>query len=149
MTKQEEESLKLENQLCFPLYVASRKVISLYQPYLKPLNITYTQYIVLMVLWETDGIPVSELGRRLFLDNGTLTPLLKKMEQQGYLTRQRNYKDERVVTISLTQKGIQMKELCKHVPASVGNCIRMEKEQAQSLHSLLYDIIRKTSGEND
>lgn len=145
MTIQEEESLKLENQLCFPLYAASRKVITLYQPYLKPLNITYTQYIVLMVLWETDGIPINELGKKLFLDNGTLTPLLKKMEGQGYLTRQRSKQDERMVIISLTQKGKDMKELCKNVPSAVGNCIKIEKEQAQALYFMLYDIINQIS----
>ncbi len=143
MTTLEEESLKLDNQLCFPLYVASRKVISLYHAHLKALDLTYTQYLVLMVLWETDGIPVSELGKRLFLDNGTLTPLLKKMEQQGYLSRTRTVKDERVVIISLTETGKNMKEKCRSIPATVGDCLKLDKEQVQTLYLLLYDMIRQ------
>ena len=143
MTTLEEESLKLDNQLCFPLYVASRKVISLYHAHLKALDLTYTQYLVLMVLWETDGIPVSELGKRLFLDNGTLTPLLKKMEHQGYLSRTRAAKDERVVIISLTETGKNMKEKCRSIPAAVGDCLKLDKEQVQTLYLLLYDMIRQ------
>ena len=107
----EKEALKLENQLCFPLYAAARQVVSLYTPYLRTLGITYTQYIVFLVLWERDGIPVGELGRRLYLDNGTLTPLLKKMEKEGYITRTRESSDERVVTIRLTDKGLVLSEV--------------------------------------
>ena len=145
MTKKEEGSLKLEDQLCFPLYVASRKVISLYQPYLKKLNITYTQYIVLMVLWENDNIAVSELGRRLFLDNDTLTPLLKKMELQGYLTRQRSRKDERMVIISLTQDGMALKEKCSDIPSHIAEALDVDQEKFDELYGLLYDVIRKLS----
>ena len=94
-----DEALKLDNQLCFPLYAASRKIINAYTPYLKPLGITYTQYITFMVLWEKDSIPVRELCTRLHLDNGTLTPLLKKMEEQGFITRHRDSGDERKVRI--------------------------------------------------
>ena len=100
-----DEALKLENQLCFPLYACARRVIGRYTPYLKPLNLTYTQYIVLLVLWEEKEATVRELCRKLYLDSGTLTPLLKKMESQGYVIRRRNADDERVVTVRLTDAG--------------------------------------------
>ena len=99
------EAMKLENQLCFPLYAAARNVTGLYTPWLKPLGLTYTQYIVLLVLWEKDGISVTEIGEKLMLDNGTLSPLLKKLENAGYITRQRSREDERVVVIRLTESG--------------------------------------------
>ena len=105
-----DEALKLKNQLCFPLYAAARRLTSAYTPYLKPLGLTYTQYIVFMVLWEKDGLTVGEIGEQLRLDNGTLTPLLKKMETAGYIRRTRSKKDERVVEISLTEEGRAMKE---------------------------------------
>lgn len=145
MTKKEEESLKLKNQLCFPLYAASRKVISLYLPHLKPLGITYTQYIVLMVLWDCDNIAVRELGKKLFLDNGTLTPLLKKMEKEGYINRRRNHKDERMVIISLTQKGNDMKEKCKDIPCFIAQKLQLDKEEFEQLQTVLYSIIQKAS----
>ncbi len=141
MTQNEENALKLENQLCFPLYATSRKVISLYAPYLKTLGITYTQYIVFMALWEKDGVSISELGKRLYLDNGTLTPLLKKMENKGYLTRTRSKDDERIVLINLTKNGKNMKEKCKSFPFSVGNFMKLEKEKAKTLYILLYEIL--------
>ena len=96
------DALKLENQLCFPLYACSRSIVNLYTPFLKPLGLTYTQYIVFLVLWEQDGITVGELGAKLHLDNGTITPLLKKMQDKGYVTRERSKSDERVVIVSLT-----------------------------------------------
>ena len=105
MSYDSNEALKLDSQLCFPLYAASRKIIGAYTPLLKPLGITYTQYIVFMVLWEQDGITVGDLGSRLRLDSGTLTPVLKKMEAMGYLIRERSQKDERIVNIHLTDKG--------------------------------------------
>ncbi|MBR3264366.1 MAG: MarR family transcriptional regulator, partial [Erysipelotrichaceae bacterium] len=102
------EKMRLVNQLCFPLYAASRNVINLYTPHLKPLGLTYTQYIVFLVLWEQDGLTVSEIGERLMLDNGTLSPLLKKMEAEGYIERKRSRNDERIVEVTLTQKGRQL-----------------------------------------
>ena len=136
-----DEMLKLDNQLCFPLYAASRQVVSLYTPYLKELGLTYTQYIVFLVLWETDGIPVGELGRRLYLDNGTLTPLLKKLEAAGYLTRSRDTADERVVIVSLTDEGRVMKEKAKEIPLKIGTCIRLTEEEAKGLYTVLYKIL--------
>lgn len=137
-----DEMLKLENQLCFPLYAAARQVVALYTPYLKELGLTYTQYIVFLVLWEGDGIPVGELGRRLFLDNGTLTPLLKKLETAGYVTRSRDSADERVVTVSLTDAGRALKERAKEIPLKVGSCIRLSEEEARGLYVLLYQLLK-------
>ncbi|MBR3359220.1 MAG: MarR family transcriptional regulator [Solobacterium sp.] len=133
-----EENMRLENQLCFALYAASRKVVSLYTPLLKPLGLTYTQYLVFLVLWENDGQTVGDICRKLYLDSGTVTPLLKKMEEAGYVTRTRQKDDERVVTVSLTEKGRQMKEVCARVPEKVGSCVHMEAEDAAKLYELLY-----------
>ena len=136
-----DEMLKLDNQLCFPLYAASRQVVSLYTPDLTELGLTDTQYIVFLVLWETDGIPVGELGRRLYLDNGTLTPLLKKLEAAGYLTRSRDTADERVVIVTLTDEGRVMKEKAKEIPLKIGICIRLTEEEAKGLYTVLYKIL--------
>lgn len=135
------EMLKLENQLCFPLYAASRKVVSRYTPLLKPLGITYTQYIVFMVLWEELEISVGNLGKKLHLDNGTLTPMLKKMEDSGLITRNRDSQDERVVVVKLTEKGESLKELAKDIPKQMGACLSISDEDAKSLYKILYKII--------
>lgn len=137
--------LKLENQLCFPLYAAARKVTSAYTPYLKPLGITYTQYIVLMVLWENDDVPVGSICRKLFLDSGTLTPLLKKMEENGWLTRTRSKEDERSVMIRLTDKGTALKEKCVGIPSQVGKCVSLKPEDAAQLYRFLYQILTEES----
>ncbi|MBO4377818.1 MAG: MarR family transcriptional regulator [Clostridia bacterium] len=135
------EAMKLSNQMCFPLYAAARNVTGLYTPYLKPLGLTYTQYIVFLVLWEKDGISVSEIGDRLMLDNGTLSPLLKKMEQAGYIRRRRCREDDRIVEITLTDTGRELQEKAKDIPASVAGCIRLSPEKAQTLYALLYELL--------
>jgi len=135
------EAMKLDNQLCFPLYAAARNVTGLYTPWLKPLGLTYTQYIVFLVLWERDGISVTELGDRLMLDNGTLSPLLKKMEQAGYVERQRSREDERVVVITLTEAGRALQTAAKDVPARVAGCIDLPPEKAQALYALLHELL--------
>ena len=135
------EAMKLANQICFPLYAAARNVTSLYTPYLKPLGLTYTQYIVFLVLWEKDGVPVSEIGERLMLDNGTLSPLLKKMEQAGYVTRRRSAEDDRVVLITLTEKGRALQEAAKDIPQNVAGCIDLPPEKAHTLYTLLYELL--------
>lgn len=135
------EAMKLANQLCFPLYAAARHVTGLYTPVLKPLGLTYTQYIVFLVLWEKDGQPVGEIGERLLLDNGTLSPLLKKMEQAGYVRRERSREDERVVVITLTEAGRALREKAKDVPAKVAGCIDLPPEKAQTLYGLLYELL--------
>ena len=146
------EAMKLANQLCFPLYAAARNVTGQYTPWLKPLGLTYTQYIVLLVLWEKDGISVTEIGERLMLDNGTLSPLLKKLEQAGYITRSRSREDERVVTIRLTESGRTLQEKAKDVPMNVAGCIDLPPEKARTLYMLLYELLdhrkdKKTEGE--
>ena len=136
---QKYEQLMLKNQLCFPLYACSRKIVGNYTPYLKPLGLTYTQYIVLMVLWEKESVNVGQLGEALHLDAGTLTPLLKRLEKAGYVTRERSRDDERVTVISITPKGDELKEKCKDIPmkmASAGSALS-EKEAAE-LYRLLY-----------
>ncbi len=143
MDRNDREAMKLANQLCFPLYAAARNVTGLYTPWLKPLGLTYTQYIVLLVLWEKDGISVSEIGKKLMLDNGTLSPLLKKMEQTGYVTRRRSKVDDRVVEITLTEEGRALQEKAKDIPGKVGRCIDLPMEKAQLLYSLLYELLGK------
>ena len=145
------EAMKLSNQLCFPLYAAARNVTGLYTPWLKPLGLTYTQYIVFLVLWEKDALTVGEIGERLMLDNGTLSPLLKKMEQAGYVERQRSREDERVVVITLTEAGRALQEKAKDIPVQVAGCIDLSPEKAQTLYALLYELLenqkkRKTEG---
>ena len=135
------EEMKLENQLCFPLYAAARSVTSLYTPYLKPLGLTYTQYIVFLVLWEKDGIPVGELGKRLMLDSGTLSPLLKKMRQAGYIEKRQSAEDERSFLIILTDKGKALQEQAREIPRKVGGCIALTPEKAAQLYQLLYELL--------
>ena len=135
------EAMKLANQLCFPLYAASRNVISLYTPRLKPLGLTYTQYIVFLVLWEKDECTVGELCEKLMLDSGTLSPLLKKMQQAGYIERTRSEEDDRVVIITLTEYGRELQKKAKDVPARVADCIDLPAEKAQTLYALLYELL--------
>jgi DNA-binding MarR family transcriptional regulator len=136
------EAMKLANQLCFPLYAAARNVTGLYTPWLKPLGLTYTQYIVFLVLWEKDGISVTEIGEKLMLDNGTLSPLLKKMEQAGYVERRRCRQDDRVVEITLTEKGRALQEQASDIPQKVAGCLDLPKEKAQQLYALLYELLK-------
>ena len=139
------DALRLSNQLCFPLYAAARYVTGLYTPVLKPLGLTYTQYIVLLALWEKDGVSVTEIGERLRLDNGTLSPLLKKMEQAGLVSRQRSREDERVVVVTLTQAGWALREQARDVPTQVGRCIDLAPEKAQALYALLYELMENSN----
>ena len=136
-----QEQLRLENQLCFPLYACAKEVIRQYRKPLEDLNLTYTQYIVFLVLWEQDGLTVGELCDRLMLDNGTLSPLLKKMQQAGYVERRRSEEDDRVVHITLTEEGRALQEKAKDVPAKVGGCIDLPPEKAQTLYELLYELL--------
>ena len=139
---QQYEQLKLENQLCFPLYACARKIVNAYTPYLKPLGLTYTQYIVFMVLWEKEEATVGELGKVLLLDAGTLTPLLKKLEKEGYIERKHSKDDERVTLIVLTKKGDNLKEDCKDIPMKVASAVSgLNEKEAKTLYKLLYKII--------
>ena len=136
-----DEALKLSNQLCFPLYACSKEVIRRYTPYLDSLGLTYTQYITLMVLWENDGITVGELGEKLLLDSGTLTPLLKKMEAHGLLTRHRSESDERRVVVSLTQAGSDLKAEAAKVPLAMAGCVQLSPEEGAELVRLLSKVL--------
>ena len=139
---QEYEQLLLKNQLCFPLYACGRKIVARYTPYLSPLGLTYTQYVVLMVLWEHETVNVGQLGSLLHLDAGTLTPLLKRMEKAGYVTRERSKEDERVTVIGITPEGNELKEKCKDIPLKMAqkNTSFSEKD-ARELYRLLYRFL--------
>lgn len=135
------EAMKLSNQVCFPLYAASRNVIGLYTPHLKKLGLTYTQYIAFLVLWEKDGITVGEICDKLMLDNGTLSPLLKKMEASGYITRTRSEDDDRVVLITLTKEGRALQKKARDIPEKVASCCSLSPEKTKLLYDLLYELI--------
>ena len=133
-----DEALRLENQLCFPLYACACMVVGQYTPYLKPLGITYTQYLVFLLLWAEDGLSVGNLCERLYLDSGTLTPMLKKMEEKHLVERRRCKDDERMVRIWLTEEGRKLKERAAAIPLQVGSCIKITPEEAATLYTLLY-----------
>ena len=133
--------LKLEGQLCFPLYAAARKIVNVYNPLLKQIGLTYTQYIVLLALWEYGKTTVGELCRALYLDCGTLTPLLKKMEENGWVVRTRSKGDERVVNVSVTDAGWKLREQVKELPEQVGGCIAMPREGLYTLYTLLRRLL--------
>ncbi len=141
MNEDKYECLKLKNQLCFPLYAASREILRKYTPFLSELDLTYTQYIVMMVLWEEKTLTVGELGKRLLLDTGTLSPLLKAMEKKNLLRRTRDTSDERIVKLAITPEGEALKEKAAEVPAKIGSCIHIEPKEAQELYTLLYKMI--------
>lgn len=134
-------ALLLDNQLCFPLYAASRRIIKLYRPVLDPLGLTYTQYITLLALWERDGETVKALGERLFLDSGTLTPLLKKLEAQGLVRRDRSQEDERNVLIRLTAAGHALKTRAATVPGQIASCVNLSMPDAMELHRILHLLL--------
>ena len=131
--------LALDNQLCFGLYVCSKEIIRLYAPILEPLGLTYTSYITLLSLWERDNVTVKELGARLFLDSGTLTPLLKRLEKAGYVTRERSREDERVTVIRITPEGEGLREKCRDIPMKMSKeGSALSAEEAKELYRLLY-----------
>lgn len=139
------ELLKLENQLCFAFYACSKELTKLYRPYLQELGLTYTQYITLLVLWEKDGITVKELGSRLFLDSGTLTPLLKKLEKGGLVNRSRDKEDERNVVILLTEEGRKLKDKAYDVPVKLYKGTGVNPEEVLSLKNTIHTFIQKFS----
>ena len=135
------DGLKLENQLCFPLYACSKEIVRRYKPYLDKLDLTYTQYITMMVLWERKELNVKELGKQLFLDSGTLTPVLKKLESKGYVNRTRSTRDERNLIVSITEKGEALKDQAIDVPKQMGQCFNLSQEEAYELYRLLYKLM--------
>ncbi len=135
------DALLLQNQLCFPLYAVSKEVVRLYKPFLDEIGLTYTQYIAMMVLWEKRSLTVKELGEFLYLDSGTLTPLLKKMELQGLVSRQRNAADERSVIVSVTAEGEALRAKAASIPERIGACLPLTKGEAETLYQLLYKVL--------
>lgn len=134
--------LKLENQLCFPLYACSKEVVRRYKPFLDEIDLTYTQYIVMLVMWEKSKITVKELGECLYLDSGTLTPVLKKLEAKGYVSRSRSKEDERNLDVTLTSHGKQLREEAVDIPSKIGRCIDLSKEEVLKLYELLYKVLK-------
>ena len=141
IAENENNPLLLKNQLCFPLYAAARQIAGLYAPLLKPLGLTYTQYLVFLVLWEEDGLKVGDLGERLFLDSGTLTPLLKKLEEKGLLARRRSEDDERVVRVFLTGAGRDLRAKAVGIPAALSTCVPLSEKDAGDLYRILYTLL--------
>lgn len=135
------DALRLENQLCFPLYACSREVIKRYRPYLDALGLTYTQYIVLMVIWEEGTVSVRDLGKRLFLDSGTLTPVLKTLEKMGLITRARSQEDERVLLVTITKAGQALREEALSIPKQMAGCVKLTREERETLYRLLYKML--------
>lgn len=138
----EYDSLKLENQLCFPLYACSREVIKKYTPLLSEINLTYTQYLTMMVMWESKSISVKKLGEKLHLDSGTLSPMLKALEKRGLITRARSEDDERVLVVNITEEGENLKELARDIPSKLAGCVCLEPDEAKTLYNLLYKLIK-------
>ena len=142
------DALKLENQICFPLYVCSKEIVKQYKPFLEEIDLTYTQYITMMVLWEHKEMNVKELGSYLFLDSGTLTPVLKKLEQKKYITRKRNEKDERILNVSITPLGEELKEKALDIPARISRCVTLEQEEALQLYGILRKMLQSFTAED-
>ena len=136
------ESLKLENQLCFPLYACAKEIVRRYTPLLEPLGLTYTQYIAMMVMWEHKSISVRDMGKLLFLDSGTLTPMLKKMEKAGWIQRKRSESDERMVILTITARGEELHDKAAEIPSKMARCVTLENDEALQLYSLLNKLVK-------
>ncbi len=137
------DALKLENQLCFPLYACAKEIVKAYKPYLDALDLTYTQYITMMVMWEHRELKVKEVGQYLYLDSSTLTPLLKRLEDKGYVSRRRSKEDERDLIVTVTEEGMALRERAVSVPAKLAACVDLEPEKAQFLYGILYELLGK------
>jgi len=135
------DCLKLESQLCFPLYACARGIVKKYYPYLTEIGLTYTQYIAMMVFWEKGQCSAKELGERLYLDSGTLTPVLKSLEKKGLIKRARSSQDERLLVVEITEAGQALKARAAEIPAKVGTCINLASTEAQSLYQTLYKLL--------
>lgn len=143
------DALRLENQLCFPLYACSKEIVRRYKPFLDDIDLTYTQYITMMVLWFTKKVNVKELGEKLLLDSGTLTPVLKKLESKGYLTRERSREDERTLIVSITKLGEELKDRATCIPTQMGACMGMSKDEMNTLYELLYKVLRNMESDSE
>lgn len=136
-----DDILKLSNQLCFPLYASGKEITRRYKPLLDKLDLTYTQYIVLMVLWEKDQISVKEIGEKLYLDSGTLTPLLNKLLKKGYIKKEVEPHDNRELIISLTNKGLKLKIEAYRIPPQIASKVNLSEEEGKELYRLLYKVL--------
>lgn len=135
------EALKLKNQICFPLYACSKEVVRKYKPFLDEVDLTYTQYIAMMVMWEHREVTVKEMGEYLYLDSGTLTPVLKTLEKKGLIYRKRSSEDERVMIVTVTEKGMDLREPAAKIPIAMGTCMDLTMEEAKQLYTLLYKVL--------
>lgn len=149
MNNPDRDEVKLEDLMSFPLYACSREVIKKYRPYLDELNLTYTQYIVMMVFWEKKKINVKDLGKKLFLDSGTLTPVLKSLEAKGLVSRYRSAEDERVLMVEITENGEKLKEKAFSVPQHVANCVKLDSNEEAALYSSLYKLLEMLDEEQN
>lgn len=146
--KKNYDVLKLENQISFPLYACAKEVVKIYREYLETLNLTFTQYITMLVLWEEEKINVKELGEKLYLDSGTLTPVLKSLEAKGYVKRYRYDRDERVLLVEATEKGIELRDTAAEFPNSLDCCVNLDAGEAQQFYNTLQKILHHIKGEN-
>ena len=135
------EALKLENQLCFPLYACAREVVKKYKPFLDDIDLTYTQYVTMMVLWEKPSVTSKEIGERLHLDSGTLTPVIKKLAEKGLVTRSRSAEDERNLVVALTDAGLALRDRAACIPGQMSQCICLSPEDAGTLYRILYQLL--------
>lgn len=136
------DAIKIDHQLCFPLYACAKEIVRRYKPFLDEIDLTYTQYIAMMVLWEEKEINVKALGKRLYLDSGTLTPVLKRLEQKNLISRQRDSKDERNLIVSLTAEGEQLKEKAVEVPQKMAGCVTLDEKDAADLYRILHNMLQ-------
>lgn len=137
-----EDPLLLRNQLCFPLYAASKALVRRYEPLLKPLGLTYTQYIVMMVMWEWGSLTVNDLGERVYLDSGTLSPLVSKLVSKGYIEKRKG-EDGRSRVLSLTPEGIALREKALSIPGQIGSCLHLTEDEAKALYTLCYKTLKE------
>ena len=135
------EALKLENQLCFPLYACAREVVKKYKPFLDDIGLTYTQYVTMLVLWEKPEVTSKEIGERLHLDSGTLTPVIKKLADKGLVTRRRAPEDERNLVVALTDAGLALRDRAASIPGQMAGCVRLDPEDARTLYRILYQLL--------
>ena len=145
--EREYDSLLLNNQLCFPIYLCSKEIIRKYTPILKNLDLTYTQYIVMMYFWEKKKSNVKEISKTMWLDSSTLTPLLKKLENKGYINRIRSTEDERNLDVSVTQKGMNLRNKALGIPEKMGKCMNLSNEETKTLYGLIYKILMNVERE--
>lgn len=141
------DPLKLENQLCFPLYACSKEIVRRYKPFLDELDLTYTQYIAMLVFWEKGTMNVKELGEKLYLDSGTLTPLLKKLQAKGYISRERSKDDERYLVVKITQAGMALKDKALNIPQKMNGCFNLDIQEMVTLKQILVKMLAQFSVE--